>query len=197
MSEGAKADASPPPAEGKGPLILALFNTIVTLLVLGVAIYTQILFKRPKIKEAAEREAILKKFSRQLPPASPILFKFEKFVVNISSAGSTSSKTEDHLRPHYLEIGFDLELRHKELVPQFESVKPQFLDTLNSILGRKTPAELNTVQGRYVLRQDILNLVNQMLWRLQSNPFKSEVADNVMKREMLVLNVYFTSFMVQ
>lgn len=201
MAEDEKPDAasSAPadPPQSKGPLVIALINTIVSILVVLVAVYTQVLFKRPKILEEQEREALLRKFSKQLPPVSPTQLKFDKFVVNISSVGSTSTRTEDSLRPHYLEIGFTLELRHKELQPQFESIRSQFLDRLNSILGRKLPSELNTVQGRYVLRQDILNLVNQMLWRLQGDAFKPDVNESVLKQEMLALNVYFTSFMVQ
>ena len=71
-------------------------------------------------------------------------------------------------------------MKYKE---ELEANRPILLDGVLQILGKKDFNELTTVQGRYVLRTQILDLANEMSKRKGRDP--------------LFTNVYFTHFIVQ
>ncbi len=183
-TEGAK-DAGPKPP--KGPLILALVNVLVVLAAAGSLVYTRILFKRPPITEDAERERIAKLQEKKEANHIPSEMVFEPVTINIAQntphPASGSEIQEDTpaeiSKLHYATIGFTLELKdlsHKELL---EPMRPIIMDKMLSMIGRKPFHELATVQGRYVLRTQILELANQLA------------------KETVVTNVFFTQFIIQ
>jgi flagellar basal body-associated protein FliL len=93
---------------------------------------------------------------------------------------------------HYVTMAFNLEIRDAELKSLLDEIKPLYMDNLLNMLGRKTYADLTSVQGRYVLRNQIMDLANKLIAEGQKkNPHGAQTNDN------LVTNVYLTSFVVQ
>ncbi len=183
MSEDQKPlETNSAPSRGKGPIILALVNTLVVFAAAGVFVYTRFIFHKPKITEQGERTRLVG--TTLAPQATHVagLVAFEPMIVNIAT-DSEQDKEEDSL--HFVKMTFSFELQDMSLEATISSLKPVILDRLLSLLGRKTPQELNTVQGRYILRTDMLDLANSL------------IAKETGKREAVITNVYFNDFTVQ
>lgn len=183
-SPDASKEASPP-SEPKGPLILAIVNTLAIAGVLGLFVYTQLIYKRPAITEQQEREKLEK--AKNIPDPESLVpgqIEFEPFTLNIQSTlADQGQPVPQGSRPrgkvHYATISFTLEVRDEAKIKKFENIRPKFKDRLVQMLGHRGYEELTTIQGRYILRTDILELANQLV------------------EEPLITQVYFTSFIVQ
>lgn len=196
MAEEGKnsADAAPSGAKGpKGPMILALVNTLAVLAVLGTLVYTRVLYKRPAITEETERARLTEAHASPKAPTEPGRMTFEPVTVNIQASANAPQKSKDggpskapaSGKMHYVTLGFTLELADKELEAQLDSVRPVLMDQILAIVGKKPFHELSHVQGRYILRNEILEAANTVARR--DHP----------TQENLVTNVYFTHFIVQ
>ena len=82
-------------------------------------------------------------------------------------------------KTHYARIGLTLELRNINEKGAVGENRPRILDELLTMLGNKQFNEISTVQGRYILRNEILDKINDMV------------------KKPLVTNVFFTEFIVQ
>ena len=186
MAEETKESAS---AGGSGgskfglPVLIGLVNTLVLLGALGVAAYTLIVFKRPEITEEQERAKFEAMRASPSPAPSTGFIEVPVFSVNIrttpSQPGSLNYDPQIAGKLHYASLGFSLELKHMQVLDDFEVIKPIFMDRLLQLMGKKEFNELTTVQGRYVLRNEIMELANELL------------------KQPVVLNVFFTKFVVQ
>lgn len=192
MSAASAKDASGTASKGpsKLPLILVLVNSIAVLAATGFLAYTKLVFKRPTITEETERARLAVAHASPRPPATPGTVVFEAMTVNIAAnpneakpADGTSQQLQGKL--HYVNLGFVLEIGDSSRKADIETLRPQIMDRLLSILGRKQFHELSTVQGRYVLRSQIMDLGNEL------------VSGRARGTEPLVTNVYFTQFIVQ
>jgi flagellar basal body-associated protein FliL len=188
MAEEKDANASGATAAGgsRKQLLLPLFNTLLVLGVLGMLIYTRLVFKRPAITEQGERTRLAQARASPTPVAVPGTLSFDPVTVNIAStpnaphpADGTAAQIKGKL--HYATVGITFELRDIAEKERLEKVKPVILDQVLQTLGHKSFGELITVQGRYVLRTQLMELANQL----------------VPSREAAVTNVYFTHFVVQ
>ena len=101
------------------------------------------------------------------------------------AADGTSQQIEGKL--HYSTVGFALEIRDGSKKEVIETLRPIIMDKFISLLGRKGFKELTTVQGRYLLRTQLLESVNQIVAK----------ASEEAARDGLVTNIYFTQFIVQ
>lgn len=192
--------AAPPPVAKVGlgankvPLIMALVNLVVLLGAGGVLFYTRFMYKRPPITEAGERDRIDKQFEDSVHESTASLVSFEPMTVNIGSnpaqpkpADGTSSQL--HGKLHYVYLAFALEVKDRSRVMEIEGMRPLVLDKILSVLGRKKYYELNTIQGRYLLRTQIIDLVNEL-----ADKKKIGTQDG---KSSLVTNVFFSQFIVQ
>lgn len=164
----------------KGPLILALVNTLAVLGALGFFAYTQFIFKKPRITEPGERDRLTQAAATPVPKAVAGTVSFEPLTLNIKPSG-----TEENPRMHFLKLTFTLELQDMGATGTLESLKPVILDRILNLLGRKTFQELVTVQGRFVLRTEILDIANALL------------SKELGRKDTLVTNVFFNEFVVQ
>jgi flagellar basal body-associated protein FliL len=185
MAENA-AQAAPPTQAGpsKTPLILALVNSLAVMAALGMLVYTKVLFKRPAITESGERERLVELRTKPARAAAPGLVNFDATTVNIQPTQVTPSDAapeSTRMQLHYVTLEFSLEVNDIGRKDEIEDLKPRIMDRLLSILGHKTFAELTTVQGRYLLRSQIAEIVNDLT-----------PEDNT-----LVTNVFFKQFIVQ
>lgn len=168
---------------GKLPLILALVNSAVVAGVLGTAFYTMVLFKRPEITESGER-ARLAEAAAPKAAVAPGRIEFKPVMFNIrpNPAKPGHAPASDSLlagKQHYVQLGMSLEIRNAEDTEKFEYIRPIFLDELNHALATKSFDDLTTVQGRFLLRAEILELANNLI------------------KEPAVTDVFFSQFVVQ
>jgi len=186
------APAPPPPPADKKPLLVALLNTIVVMAAGGMFVYTQVLYKRPQITEESERVRLAEVKASPKPPPKPELINFEPITVNIApSPGKITSSEETDSRIqgklHYIRVGFALEINDATRKEVVESIRPLLTDRMLTLLGRKQYHELVNVQGRYVLRNQIMDTANQLVTKRMSG----------LGKDGLISQVYFTEFTVQ
>jgi len=97
------------------------------------------------------------------------IFVLEPFIVNL--AGDNGRR--------FLKITMDLELGEVKLKEELERRLPQVRDTILVLLSSKTYEDIESVQGKFKLREEITSRVNSYL---QSGKVKK---------------IYFTEFVVQ
>jgi flagellar basal body-associated protein FliL len=160
MSDAA-ADANKPAAADKPksasslPTILLLVNIIVVAAAAGMLVYTRIIFKRPAITEQSERKRLEALKSKPVVGNESGLVEFEPLTANLAGSGG---------RKRYATVGFALEIRDKNRANDIETVRALIIDKFLSILGKKQMTELNQVQGRFVLRSEMIDAVNQVIF---------------------------------
>jgi flagellar basal body-associated protein FliL len=192
VSKDAVAGEAAPAAvgESKAPLLIALVNSLVVLGVLGLLVYTRILYKRPIITESSERTRLASAMASPKVAELAGLITFEPVTVNIRSAPGQPRPADGTVnqiegKMHYITVSFAIEVRDISKKEQVEVLRPFIMDRMLSMLGRKDFHELATVQGRYVLRDQLIEAVNQVL--LQEPSIRAPIATNL----------YFTQFVVQ
>lgn len=176
------AETSEKPAGSKLPLLVGLVNTLAILGALGTLLYTRVLYQRPTITETGERDRLAKLHATRSAPVAPGYITFEPFTASIRTEPppDTDPKTaEVKGKAHYVRIGFSMEIRLPEKTSMVEEARPILMDQLLSMLGKKTYSELTTAQGRYLLRNEVMELANRIV------------------KEPLVTNVFFTEMVVQ
>jgi len=171
-------------APSKLPMIVLGLNLLLTIGVLGTAYYTLVLFNRPVITESTERDRLKDmKDSHKVTDEELTYIKFEQVNANLKPDPSKppgDEKTDTQIlgQIHQAQISFYVQLNSPELKEKAEKYRTRFLDQLLVVLGNKNHHELLTLQGRFRLRAQIVELLN-------------EIAD-----ERLVQDVYFTEFIV-
>ena len=99
----------------------------------------------PTAEELAEIEAAKKPEPVILP-----VFALKPFVVNLADKKSR----------RYLKVTMKLELSNEELKDEVEKRRAQLRDVVLTLLSSKTAAEISTLEGKFLLRQDIIKRVN-------------------------------------
>jgi len=174
----------------KLPLLLALLNTLTILGVVGLAVYTKILYKKPKVSEAEARAKLKAVASTAKPLPVPAMVDFPQLTVNIAPTVTPAAAGEgppgaSKPKMHYLTMAFMLKIRDDKLKTKIEELRPRIMDKILAILSRKQVQELSTVQGRWLLRSQFLELTNELL--------KQDLKTN----EAHATDLYFTQFIVQ
>jgi flagellar protein FliL len=95
--------------------------------------------------------------------------RLETFIVNLADKGGK----------RYLRVSIDLELDKEETVKVVEKRLPKIRDAILMILPTKKYEDIDTVEGKSALRNEILTKINELM--------KSEE----------IKNIYFTEFVVQ
>ncbi len=176
---------------GLGPLLLPLINLLVVLGVMGLIVYTQILHKRPQITETAERQRLAEQKKKPPEIAKPGRLEFPPVTVNLTRPARPADVEPDSgPRPgpekmNYLNLSFTLELRDERDQARLETARAELLDGILGIVGKKTVAELTSVQGRYLLRTQIMDYANSVALRELKSP------------DVPITQVYFTNFVAQ
>jgi len=162
---------------GKLGLLLGLINTLVIAAVLGLFVYTKVLYKRPPITEiherqrladAAHRSEVVRPQKKGIVPLDPITTNLDPY-----------TDEEGKQKLHYVSVTLAVEIRDQKEMQKFESIKPVVLDQIIQQLGKRKFEDLNQVQGRYLFRSMIIDATNAYL------------------KEPIVTEVYFTDFLLQ
>ena len=161
----------------KLPLILGLLNTVAIAAVLGLFVFTKVLYKRPAITEAQERARLSGKAGKSVvaPDAKRAMVKLDPVTVNLDPFTGSDGKP----KVHYAAITLTVEIRDEKELERFNAAKAVVLDKVIQGLSKKKFEDLNQVQGRYVFRSQIIDSANQF--------FKSP----------LVTEIYFSDFLLQ
>jgi flagellar FliL protein len=78
------------------------------------------------------------------------VFALKPFVVNLADKKSR----------RYLKVTMKLELSNEELLEEVDKRRAQLRDVVLTLLSSKTAAEISTLEGKFLLRQDIIKRVN-------------------------------------
>ncbi len=99
----------------------------------------------PTAEELAEIEAAKKPEPVILP-----VFALKPFVVNLADKKSR----------RYLKVTMKLELSNEELLEEVDKRRAQLRDVVLTLLSSKTANEIGSMEGKFLLRQDIIKRVN-------------------------------------
>lgn len=161
----------------KLPLILGLVNTVAIAAVLGLFVFTKVIYKRPAITESKERQrlaannqkvVLVNTGKRGFIPLDPIAANLDPFM-----------DVDGKQKMHYVSLAMSVEVRDEKEISRFEQIKPFIQDQIIQQLGKKKFEELNQVQGRYLFRSLIIE------------------ASNAYLKDPVVTEVYFTDFLLQ
>lgn len=165
-----------------GPIIARIISIAQTIAVICTAaflIYTRLIFKRPAITEQSERTrlAAIKKVPQvELIPDS---IKFNETTINLAPSNDLPQGGL-----HYLVTAFTLEISDAKRKGEVEALRPILTDRFLSIIGRKKMEEITHPQGRYLLRNQMIDSANEIIGKTPDV-------------QPLISNLHFTQFMVQ
>jgi len=157
--------------------ILGLLNTLAIAAVLGLFVYTKLIFKRPAITESKERAKIVKKAEAPLvvDRTKTIMVPLDAVTVNLDAFTGADGKPKTHM----VSMNLSLEVVDEKAKEKVEAAKPAILDRIIQNLGKRTFQELNQVQGRYVFKSQVIDEANEYL------------------KSPAVVEVFMTDFMLQ
>jgi flagellar basal body-associated protein FliL len=157
-------------------LILGLLNTVAIAAVLGLFVYTKMVYKRPAITEDKERKKLIENGNK---PAATTAKKAIIAIEPITANLDPYTDSDGQPKIHYVSLSMSVEIRDEKESAKFESMKPVFMDRVLQNLGKKKFEELNQVQGRYVFRSQVIDAANEFLGA------------------PIVTEIYFSEFLLQ
>ena len=114
----------------------------------------------------------------------PIYLSLEPFVVNV--AGETVER--------YLQVGVDVKLSSSEMADSVKQRMPEIRNSILLILSSKRVDELNTLEGKNLLRDQMRDAVNRAIGKYRPGP---EGAERKTKPRTGAQDVLLTSFVIQ
>ncbi|MGE4496730.1 MAG: flagellar basal body-associated FliL family protein [Deferribacterales bacterium] len=165
-----------PEQGGKKKSKLKLIIIILLVLVLlgggGAAAYFLFLKPKPSPQAGQQTAAQSQTDAPQTETVTQIgeLYPLESFVVNLADPGGS----------RYLRVTLQLELTAvKGLKEEIDKRAPQIRDAIITILSSKRYEEINSAQGKMIMKQQIMRRINSLLAAGQ------------------IANVYVTEFVIQ
>jgi len=155
--------------EGKGGkskmMLFVILGVVILLVAVGVAAY---LLGSRSAQDAAPAESAQVEDTSTAEGVGPMV-DITDFIINILDKNET----------RYLKAAITLELENEETVAEVNERMPQIRDSVLLLVGNKTFAELNDLQGKLQLRAEIIVRLNKLL------------------KKGKVKGIYFTEFVVQ
>ena len=191
MADEVKDVPTDQPAKS-GIRLFPLINTVLIFATLGMLTYTKILYKKPEITEAKEREKLAKQHEAPPKVLVPGMVTFDAVTVTIAPSARQKVSSDPFAHEvkgkiHYATIAFAMEIKDVDKKEFLQAAKPLIQDLLLTLLGRKQFQELTTVQGRYLLQAELIDAINLKLGQTVPE----------LKNEDLVSHIFFTQFIVQ
>jgi flagellar basal body-associated protein FliL len=156
-------------------LLLGILNTVAIAAVLGLFVYSKMVFKRPEITEDKERAKLEKSAGQSASNEKHFMVSLDPITVNLDPFKGEDGKE----KVHYATLTLAVELRSEEDSAKFLAAKPVVLDRVIANLGKKKFEDMNQVQGRYLFRSQVIDAANEYLGA------------------QIVTEVYFSDFMLQ
>ncbi|NPA24538.1 MAG: flagellar basal body protein FliL [Deltaproteobacteria bacterium] len=152
MAKNKDAEAPEEGKEGKKSKKGLIIILILVLLLLGgggFGVYWFVLRTPPPTAEELAAQEAAKKPEPEILP----VFALRPFVVNLADKKSR----------RYLKVTMKLELSNEDLLEEVEKRRAQIRDVILTLLSSKTAAEVSSMEGKFLLRQDIIKRVNVFL----------------------------------
>ncbi len=139
---------------GNKSKILLIIIVVLVLLLLGVVVGFGVYYfsQTPKQLPPAEELAKVEVKKEKKPEFLPV-FSLKPFVVNLADARGR----------HYLKVSMKLELSSDELLEEVKKRQPQIRDVILTLLSSKTSSEVNSMEGKFLLREEIIKRINTFL----------------------------------
>ncbi len=147
--------------------ILVAISTLASLVVLGIFIYTEMVFKKELPQEQAEREEFMAD-SKKLTVSDMV--KLDKMIINIRSNNS---------RLRFLDLQAHLVPFKNKQAESIEKEKAIIQDIFIDIAARMQPTELNSISGKILLESRLKKRINT-LWE-----------------KPIVKEIFFSKFVIQ
>jgi flagellar FliL protein len=160
------------PVKKKSKLGLIIVIFVLLLVLAGGGGAAWFMFLKPKPVDASSTNETQTERPAQQVASSEIgsLYPFEPFVVNLADPGGS----------RYLRVALQLELSAiKGLKEEIDRRQPQIRDAIITILSAKKYDEINSAQGKMIMKQQIMRSINSLLNTGQ------------------IANVYMTDFVIQ
>ncbi len=138
-------------------------------------VYVKMVFKRPPIEESAEMQKKVEELKEPPPVLERVNYAFEKITVNIAT---TSGKS------HYATLEFTVECADEATQALVKGRKAQYIDEVIAALAKKQITELNTIQGKLILKTELLKRFNELSQNERNKPPK-------------ITDMFFSSFILQ
>lgn len=144
---------------------------LATLAVVGLFYYTEKMYKKPPIDEAAEKAALLTSVDTK---GIPTFFKVDKMIVSLIPRNEAANS-----RMRWLEIEMHLVLFETSDLEEMKTNLPVVQDRIIDIASKMGPDELNSLSGKILLEDRLKREINKAMER------------------PVVKNIFFASFIVQ
>ncbi|MGB9498920.1 MAG: flagellar basal body-associated protein FliL [Dissulfuribacterales bacterium] len=141
-----------PEEGGKKSKILLIIIVVLVLLLLGVVGFGVYYFSQAPKPPSAEELAKVEVEKNKNPEFLPV-FSLKPFVVNLADAKGR----------RYLKVSMKLELSSDELLEEVGKRQPQIRDVILTLLSSKTSGEVNSMEGKFLLREEIIKRINTFL----------------------------------
>lgn len=178
-AEGEEGEEAAKPAKRRiridPKVVLPLLNTALVLAAAGTLTYTKLLYKKPVISEYDELAKQKEELKKPEKPIEKSLVNFEQMTINIAP---TSGKA------HFATIKFSIEVRDADASKAATLLKDAMTDKLIASLAKKQLSELNTIQGKLLLKAELLREFNALL------SAAAQISAGV-------TDVYFSAFILQ
>lgn len=174
MAEEKEAAPEAKKEGGNKKLIIIIAAAVLVLVAVGGAAW--FFLAKGDGKDAAQdgdatktvKKAKVDENGNPLPPIGPII-EVNEFVINIMDKGET----------RFLKAAMSLELDSPKVAEELKQRLPQVRDTILLHMGSKTFDELSDLQGKLQLRAELIAKLNAFL------------------EQGKIMNIYFTSFVIQ
>jgi flagellar protein FliL len=161
-----EADTKEKSSPGR-PVVKIVIAVILVLLVGGGGFVGWTLLQTDRADGEAGKGAVKK----EKPYTAPVTYTLNTYIVNLMGSAGMSNR--------YLKIGVLLGLEDPSHAVFLDEYKPLLNDAALMLLSSKTYNELATVEGKIVLKQELISRLNQILGR------------------QAVETIYFSEFVVQ
>ena len=128
-------------------------------------LWNKVSLQDPQIEQKQEDKAEAANDQDEIRP----VYSLSAFVVNLSDRGVT----------RYLRTKMDLELDSEDTTAEVEKRLPQIRDAILMIVPAKKSKDINTIEGKIALRDEIMERLNSFI------------------KNGSVTNIYFTEFVIQ
>lgn len=156
-------------SETKKLMLIVIIISAVFLGIMGAGFY--VLWHKasshdPQIEQKQEKDAEEEKDDSDI--IKPV-HSLDTFIVNLADRGGT----------RYLRATMDMELSDEKTKAEIEKRLPQIRDAILTIIPSKSIKDINTIEGKTALRDEIMKKINTFI------------------KKGRVTNIYFTEFVIQ
>lgn len=148
------AGGAPPSGPKSKPnlqTILVLANTVLVLVAVGATVYTKLLYERPAIVEEVELQKKVEEIKEPEAPPERGVVKFDNMMINLLPTKGVT---------YYVSMTFAVETRDAEATSIVKAKKALFVDKVINLLGKRQATDLNTIQGKLMLKTELIREFN-------------------------------------